>query len=120
MKFIADASVWIDHLHKEDQVLSKLLTERKILTHEIVIGELACGTFKNRDVFLDNLKMLRLAKNATFEEHISMIEKHKLYGLGLGFSDIQILASALLMDSGILTKDKAMLLVMKKLGIAVE
>ena len=117
MKFIADTSVWIDHIQKPNGQLSALLTEKRILVHPVILGEMICGNFKSRHETLGNLKLLPRAEIASFEEAIELIEAEKIYGIGLGFSDIQILAAALLSDAGILTRDKAMQAAMKSLRI---
>ena len=117
MKFIADTSVWIDHIREPDVELTELLTKKLVLVHPVVIGELACGGFRRRHEVLGNLKILPKAQVASFEEAIEFIEIRKLQGSGLGFSDVQILASALLSESGILTRDKSMLSAIKSLGI---
>lgn len=117
MKFIADTSVWIDHIRKPDVGLSTLLLERRVLVHPVILGEMSCGNFARRLEILGNLKLLPCARIASFEEAMELIESKKLYGAGLDFSDIQIIAAALLSDAGILTRDKSMLLAMKRLQI---
>ena len=41
-----DTSVWIDHLRSPEPELVELLRMDKVLIHAMIIGELACGTFK--------------------------------------------------------------------------
>jgi hypothetical protein len=53
------------------------------------------------------------------EEILQMIEAQKLYGKGLGWVDCQLLASATLSDSGILTHDLALGNAAVRLGIQV-
>jgi len=40
------------------------------------------------------------------EEYVTFVEKNKLFGLGLGFVDIHLLASSLISHCTIYTKDK--------------
>ncbi|MBX2977218.1 MAG: PIN domain-containing protein [Ignavibacteriaceae bacterium] len=48
---LVDTSVWIDFLRYDNDKLRQLLINNKIVTHQLVIGELACGNIKNRLVF---------------------------------------------------------------------
>jgi predicted nucleic acid-binding protein len=45
---LIDTSVWIDHLNRSDPLLQFLLNEYEVVTHSYILGELACGNFKNR------------------------------------------------------------------------
>jgi predicted nucleic acid-binding protein len=117
MKVLVDTSVWIEHLKKPVPELVELLTERRVLTHPVVIGELACGTFRKRHEILGNLKILPKAQTASHEEALELIEARKLYGKGVGFSDTLILASALVSEATIFSFDRAMKSVATQLGI---
>ncbi len=46
---LADSSVWIDHLRKGDPQLVDLLLREQMVTHTMVLGELACGSLKDRE-----------------------------------------------------------------------
>ena len=48
---LVDSSVWIDHLRSSNRELQALLDVGEVLTHEFVIGEIACGSMKNRARF---------------------------------------------------------------------
>jgi len=115
MKTLVDTSVWIAHLKKASPELQELLAERSVLGHSAVIGELACGGIKNRDEFLGNLKVLPRAVEASHEEVLELIEIESLSGLGLGYIDVQLLASALISGVELLTFDKALQSVWKRL-----
>jgi predicted nucleic acid-binding protein len=106
---LIDTSVWIDHFNRSDPLLQFLLNEYEVVTHSYILGELACGNFKNRNeifVLLSNLPCIAIISN---EEYLTFIEKNKLYGLGLGFVDIHLLASSLISHCTIYTKDKTLL-----------
>jgi predicted nucleic acid-binding protein len=45
---LVDTSVWIDHLRKGEPVLAAALEAGQVLMHAFVVGELACGTLRNR------------------------------------------------------------------------
>lgn len=103
---LVDTSVWIDHFRKKDSQLVYLLEQNLILTHSAIIGELACGELKKRLEILSYLKLLPFAKEASAEEVLAMIEIRKLYGKGLSWIDVQLLASASLSGAKLWTKDQ--------------
>ena len=41
---LADTSVWIELFRRGDRTLQALLDEGQVVTHEFVLGELACGS----------------------------------------------------------------------------
>jgi hypothetical protein len=86
--------------------LEALLQKGKVVGHPFVIGELACGNLKNRNEILSLLHELPMAKHATHKEVLQFIEFHQLIGLGLGYIDVHLLASALLSSIFLLTKDR--------------
>jgi hypothetical protein len=57
-------------------------------------------------------------KPARHREVMHLIEAHRLYGRGLGFIDINLLASARLSHSTLLTRDKRLAAAAKTLGVA--
>lgn len=116
---LADSSVWIDHLRAADESLTELLNEGKVLMHAFVIGELALGTFQRRDAFLRDLRKLPGAPVATDEEVLHLIERHRLFGMGIGYVDAHLLASAQLgNDVGLWTRDRRLAEAAGRIGVA--
>lgn len=105
---LVDTSVWIDHLRKENHQLATLLDKGSVCCHRFVIGELACGTLRNRDEVLGLLRALPEAPLAEHEEVLNLIGERKLEGRGLGWIDVNLLASALLENCKMWTLDKAL------------
>ncbi|MBN1274582.1 MAG: type II toxin-antitoxin system VapC family toxin [Candidatus Aminicenantes bacterium] len=116
---LIDTSVWVDHLRKTDQELSKLLDKGVVLCHPFVIGELACGNLKNRSEILDLLAALPKVEVASHEEAMHLVTHRKLWGKGIGWIDIHLLASALLSNCTLWTKDKALHTISRSLNIGV-
>jgi len=114
---LVDTSVWIDHLRKTNGELSKLLDQGVVLCHPFVIGELACGNMKNRDEILDLFAALPKADMASHEEAMRLVKDRKLWGHGIGWIDVHLLASALLSNCKLWTKDKALQSVSRSLNI---
>ena len=105
---LVDTSIWIDHFNKSDFDLIKLLNSGKVCIHPFIIGELSCGNISNRKEILTLLKALPEVESALNEEVFSLIENKKLYGNGLGFIDVHLLASALINGVNIWTRDKTL------------
>lgn len=104
---LIDTSVWIEHLRHGDRALTSLLNKGQVLTHPYVIGELALGNMRNRDIILDTLNNMPRAKIATEEEVLAFVTQFKLYGLGIGYVDAHLLASVRLTPDTLLwTQDK--------------
>jgi len=93
---LADTSVWADHLRAGNAHLKALLEDGLVLTHPFVIGDLACGNLRQRAIILEALQSLRAATEATHEEALRLVEERPLWGSGLGWIDVHLLASALL------------------------
>ena len=103
---VVDTSIWIDFLYKGNSNMEELLINGNVATHEFIIGELSCGNIKNRESFFEMIKKLPAVESVLFNEIIFFINKHKLYGKGLGLIDCHILASVYLHNFKLWTKDK--------------
>lgn len=103
-----DTSVWIAHLRSPQKDLIALLKNRQALIHSCVIGELACGHIPNRQNFLADLNQLPQAIEATNGDCLAFLERRRCYGKGLGWVDVQLLASAALSNARVLSLDKAL------------
>lgn len=116
---LADTSVWIDHLRTRDPTLERLLMEGRVLSHPFVIGELALGNLRQRDVVLTALADLPQAATAEDHELLSFIERQTLHGLGIGYVDAHLLAATCLTpDARLWTRDKRLRSVAERLGCA--
>lgn len=106
---LVDTSVWIDHFRNGDDVLTDLLALDIVMTHPLVLGEIACGTPPNRVRTLADLDRLQQTRQASVREAIAFIERERLFGLGCGLVDILLLASTLLTPGVALwTRDKSL------------
>jgi hypothetical protein len=116
---LVDTSVWIDHLRKSESGLRFLLEEGQVLAHSFVIGELAMGSFRRRDVLLQGLRDLPQAIVAFDDEVLQFVSKRALFGMGIGYIDAHLLAAVRLRPGTLLwTRDKRLLEVATKLGLA--
>ena len=90
---LVDTWVWVDQLRAGDQALAGLLEAGKVLAHPFVIGELALGSLPRRDQVLRGLRELPQANVATDREVLYFVDRHRLFGLGVGYVDAHLLAS---------------------------
>ena len=90
---LVDTSVWVDHLRRGDEALAGLLEAGRVLAHPFVIGELALGNIPRRDLVLRALQDLPQANVATDREVLYFIDRHRLFGLGIGYVDAHLLAA---------------------------
>ncbi len=93
---LVDTSVWIEHFRHQEPGSTERLSKRLILVHPCIIGELACGNLKDRAVILSYLHALLLAQLASDMDILHLINRHKLWGRGIGWIDVHLLAAALL------------------------
>lgn len=117
---LVDTSVWINHFRKGDKKLESLLMEGKAAVHEFIIGELACGNFKNYDEILGLINNLHRSKKITIEEYLLFIRRNKLNGKGMGFVDIHLLASSKLSGYPLFTHDKKLSAAAKDLKLTFQ
>jgi hypothetical protein len=90
---LVDTSVWIGHLRAADASLVTLLEGGEVLRHPFVLGELAMGSLRQRDVVLKALNALPGATAATDEEVQQFVTRQWLFGLGIGWVDAHLLAA---------------------------
>lgn len=114
---LVDTSVWVDHLRRGESLLQDFLASGQVSTHPFVIGELACGNLSNRDELLTLLSELPLVTIATHEEVMHLVERRKLNGKGLGWIDMNLLASALISRIPLWTRDRRLATVAKMMGV---
>lgn len=104
--FLVDTSVWIDFLRKGNALLNDLLQDGEVVTHPLIYGELSVGNLSKRKQFLSLFSDLPSVPECSHEEVLFMIESHKLYGKGIGYTDVHLLCSAIIHDINLWTLDK--------------
>jgi len=115
---LVDTSVWVAHFREGDSHLQQLLERGRVACHPFIIGELACGRLHNRKEILSLMEALPPAMMATNDEVMKLIEHRQLMGLGLGYIDVHLLASALLTPARIWTKNLSLCSCASNLNIA--
>jgi len=103
---LVDTSIWVNHLRKGDRHLESLLLDSEVACHPFIIGELACGNIRNRSEILSLLKTLPSTSTVDMTEYLFFVDKNHLFGVGIGFVDVHLLASAKLSGTPLWTADK--------------
>jgi predicted nucleic acid-binding protein len=118
---LADTSIWIDHLRIGQSTLVRLLDDGLVLGHPWVVGELALGCLAQRQEVIGLLDSLPQATVATHEEVMTLINRHQLYGLGIGYVDAQLLAATqLTADAALWTADRRLVAAALRVGCAID
>ena len=116
---LVDTSVWVQHFRDRDAILAELLERGAALTHPFVIGELALGNLRQRELVLRTLSRLPAATVATNAEVLGFIDRNALFGRGVGYVDVHLLAATrLTAGSQLWTLDKRLNDVAVELGMA--
>jgi predicted nucleic acid-binding protein len=114
---LVDTSVWVDHPRHGEPGLFELLERSAVVMHPFVVGEIACGSLRDRDSILELLQDLPAAVVAEAAEVMHFIERHALHGKGIGYVDVHLLASVVLTGgSRLWTRDLKLLRVAASLG----
>jgi hypothetical protein len=116
---LVDTSVWVDHFRRDNRAFARLLENGRVLTHAFVIGELTCGNLKRRAAILQYLSQLHAVRTAGQDEVLALIEERRLYGAGLGWVDMHLLASALIDGAQLWSLDKPLAQVARRIGAGV-
>jgi predicted nucleic acid-binding protein len=115
---LADTSIWTDHFRRADDGLAGYLDAREILAHPYVIGELTLGHLRERRVILRALHNLPKVEVATDREVLEFIDRQSLFGLGIGYVDVHLLASIRLTSgSRLWSRDRRLNETAQRLGL---
>lgn len=117
---LADTSVWVNHFRRGDATLARLLNEEEAGLHPFVIGEIAAGNLGNRAAILGYLASLPQTPVALESEVHYLLESRRLWGAGLGWVDLHLLAAAALAGWRLFTADRALVAAAARLGIQSE
>ncbi|MBB4226542.1 type II toxin-antitoxin system VapC family toxin [Rhizobium mongolense] len=114
---LADTSIWIDHFRHVDAELRRIIQDDRLLCHPTVIGELALGSLRDRGSVIAFLAAQRGAVVASHDEVMTMIDRHRIFSMGIGYTDAHLLASVLLDQRAALwTRDKRLQAAAEKAG----
>ncbi len=118
---LVDTSVWIRFFFGQEPYLAemhRLLASNEIAGHELVYGELLIGDRGGRAKFLANYEQIYEARMVPHQEVVALVRHRRLHGLGVGWIDVHLLASALAERLQLWTADTAFAAVAREAGVA--
>lgn len=118
MLVLVDTSVWIAHWRSPVAAMSTLLRTQDVVTHSVVLGELAVGNLRDRSSILRDLRILLDATECPPAETLRFLEARRLFGLGLSWSDVQLIAAAEFNGIPLWTLDQRLHRAVENLGLA--
>ena len=115
---LVDTCVWVKHFRQANPALVSLLDDGEVLTHPLVIGELSMGNLRDRAQTLWNLTRLGRPVVASDVETMRMVEARKLWGRGVQWNDVHLLASALVGGAKLWTFDIRLAAIAREMDVA--
>lgn len=115
---LADTSVWIDHLRRSDATLIRLLGDDQVLMHPWIRGELALGSIRDGERFVQYLDYLPRLTPVADAEIFSLIESAALHSRGIGWVDAGLLAACKAYPCRLWTLDRSLAEAAESLGLA--
>jgi hypothetical protein len=118
---LVDTSVWIHALanrapYKSD--LDRILALDEAVGHDLVYGELLIGDRGGRRKLLAAYERIHQASIVPHREVVEFVRKRDLHGRGVGWIDIQLLASAIAARVHLWTADPRLSALAAELGVA--
>ena len=118
---LVDTSVWIRFLTNRDPHAAKLdglLGEDEVAGHDLVFGELLMGDRGDRRALLDAYAQMHRAASVSHEEVVAFVQAQRLFGRGVGWIDVHLLASAIIGQYQLWTADSKLGALADELGVA--
>lgn len=116
---VVDTSVWVDHFRQHSDALVGLLAQDRVMVHPLVLGEIACGSPPQRSQTLADLETLQQPQQASLREVMAFIDRERLFGLGCGWIDLNLLASTLMTPGARLwTLDKRLAALAERMAVS--
>ena len=123
MMVLTDTSIWIRYLANRPpyaQELERLLEYDEVAGHHLVYGELLIGDRGGRRDLLASYERIYHVNNVSHREAVEFVITRNFYGRGVGWIDIQVLASALVGGVSLWTADSRLAAMAEELGIAYD
>jgi hypothetical protein len=117
---LADTSVWVDFFRGTTtaNTLGDLLETNEILLHPWVLGELVLGGLgPQREAIVADLRRLPTAPCVPDDDALELVVGRQLWGRGIGWVDVQLLASALVTGCGLWTFDRSLAAAAEDIGL---
>ena len=119
---LVDTSVWIRFLAGREPFasgLDELLGRDEVVGHEMVFGELLLGDIGGgRKNLLEAYAQMHQASTVAHQEVVHFVRARRLFGRGVGWIDVNILASAVVAGFPIWTADPRFFTLADRLQVA--
>ena len=118
---LVDTSVWIRFLSNRQPYaieLGRLLDLEEVAGHELVYGELLIGDRGGRRKLLAAYERIHQASIIPHRDVVAFVRDRDLYGRGVGWIDIHLLASAIVGRFELWTADPRFAIVARELDVA--
>lgn len=116
---LVDSSIWIDSFRQGDKQLDELVRARRVVTHALILDEIALGHLPRRELTLRLLYALPRIDSLGPEALRDNIERLGLVATGLGAVDAHLLAAAEAAgDLRLWSRDKRLTTHAERVGIA--
>lgn len=116
---LVDTNAWVNHLRKSDPRLVLFLSQQRVRTCDVVVGELLLGSGLPK-TFASDLAALPHVPSPSANETRVFINRHRttLGGAGIGWADVQIIVAAVTSGARIHTSDRYVRRICSALGVA--
>jgi PIN domain. len=120
---LVDTSVWIRFLANRAPYateLDALLGRDEVAGHELVYGELLVGDRGGRAKLLASYEQMHQVTTIPHRDVVAFVRDRDLYGRGVGWVDVHLLASAIVGRMQLWTVDPRFSAVARELGVAYD
>jgi predicted nucleic acid-binding protein len=116
---LVDTNAWINHLRKGDSRLVLFLSQERVRTCDVIVGELLLGSGLPKTFASDLAALPHLPSPSTTDTR-AFINRHRsaFAGAGVGWADVQILVATAAAGARLHTSDRYVRRVCTVLGIA--
>lgn len=120
---LVDTSVWIRFLGNKAPYateLDRLLSLDEVTGHELVYGELLVGDSGGRQALLAAYEQMHQLCPVSHGEVVAFVRDRTLYGRGVGWIDLHLIAASLVGRVQLWTADKSCAALAREAGVAYE
>jgi predicted nucleic acid-binding protein len=120
---LIDTSVWIRFFTRRaphTTEVDRLLRLDQVTGHELVYGELLIGDAGGRAKFLAHYTRYHQTARVPHQEVVAFVREHKLHGRGVGWIDVNLLASAIAGGCRLWTADSRLAELAAKFDVAYD
>ncbi len=118
MRVLVDKPVWIDHWHRSDATLRRLLLDDAVCLAAPVLGELIAGNLPDRKRTITDLRLLPRLLEPPPDDMFDWLELNRLGGTGLSWVDCVLLATAQRNRVSLWTRDRLLDGAARRLNVA--